>query len=119
MYLYRVILERDVCVFGEGGRGEGRRRVVPDALGNFESGRGERTCGVQDAKHLRRHLILPCRVVWGVGEVGTPRIPDRGGFFLGPLLGQEANDCRAPFSLNQEGEEGRDMFQVKLGRFWE
>ncbi len=88
MYLYRVILERDVCVFSEGGRGEGHRRVVPDALGNLESGRGEHICGVQDAKHLRRHLIFPCWVGWGVGEVGTPRVPDRGGLFLGPLLGQ-------------------------------
>ncbi len=45
VYLYRVILQRDVRVFGEGGRGKGRRRIVPDAHGNFERGRGERIGG--------------------------------------------------------------------------
>ena len=45
VYLYRVIYERDVRVFCEGGRGEGRRRVVPDAHGHLDGGMGERIGG--------------------------------------------------------------------------
>ncbi len=40
-YLYRVVFERDARVFGEGGRGDGLRRIVPYGHGYFESGRGE------------------------------------------------------------------------------
>ena len=45
VYLYRVIFEFDARVFGGGGRVENRRRIVPDALGHFKSGRGERIGG--------------------------------------------------------------------------
>jgi hypothetical protein len=110
--MYRVIFERVVRVFGEGGRGECCRRIFLDALGHFKSGRGGRMGGLYEAEHLRRHLIFPCGVCRGVGEAETPRVPNRGGLFLGPFLCQETGDCLAPFLLDQEGEESRDMFQV-------
>ena len=112
VYMYRVLFERDVRVFCEGGRGECRRRVLLDAPGHFNSGRGKRMGGLYEAKHLRRRFIFPYWVSRGVGEVGTPRVPNRRGLFLGPLFRQETGDYRAPFSLDQEGEESRDMFQV-------
>jgi len=40
-YLDRVVFERDARVFGEGGRGKGRHRVVPDGPGYFTSGWGK------------------------------------------------------------------------------
>ena len=39
--LYRVVLEGDTRVFGEGGCGKDRLRIVPKGLGCFKSGGGD------------------------------------------------------------------------------
>ena len=57
-----VIREGDVSVCCEGGRGEGRFRIVPEGLDRFESGWGERACRAEDRHDGFRHLGLPDRV---------------------------------------------------------
>ena len=104
-YLDRVLFERDARVFGEGGRGKGRHRVVPDGLGYFGSGWRESVCGSEESDHLLLHRCLPRRVEGRVGEVGSPSIPDRGGLLPEHWLRYQLGDCFSPSSFDQEGEE--------------
>ena len=39
--------------------------------------------------------------------------------FLGILLCEKVDHCRGPLSVDQKGEEGRDVAQLELDRLWE
>ena len=64
-YLDRVVFERDARVFGEGDRGKGRQRVVPDGPSYFSNGWGESVCGSEESEYLFLHRCLPRRVGGG------------------------------------------------------